>query len=232
MLGAVGMIIAADQDYGVITGDLVRSSALSADERLGVLAEIKRASQTLQASFANDLVEPIDIFRGDGWQAVVARPGSALRVALLIRAWIRTFSPETSDLDTRVAVAIGRVHSVPSQHVSEGDGEAFRASGHALDGLREPLRMALVPPASCPPGAAATLQAFVPSLDAVIQGWTQRQARATLLRLQGATQEHIASQWPERITRQAVARHLAKARWPAIEATLTWWESNPWRLQN
>ena len=226
------MTTVIEHDWAVITGDLVRSSSLSAVERAGVMGEIKRASVVLREAYPEVLPRPIDIFRGDSWQTLVARPESALRIALVIRAWIRTYSPEGHGVDTRMAVAIGRIEPVSPERVSEGDGEAFRASGRALDTLREPLRLALIPPPETPKGAARVLQAWVPALDALIQDWTQCQARAVLLRLQGDTQEKIASKWPERVTRQAIARHLAKAHWPALEAALVGWESNFWKLHD
>ena len=226
------MTTVIEHDWAVITGDLVRSSSLTAVERAGVMAEIKRASEVLREAYPEDLLRPIDVFRGDSWQAVVARPESALRIALILRAWIRAYSPEARDVDTRMAVAIGRIEPVSLERVSEGDGEAFRASGRALDNLREPFRLALIPPPETPKSVTRVLQAWVPTLDALIQDWTQCQARAVLLRLQGDTQEEIAGKWPERVTRQAIARHLAKAHWPAIETALKGWESNFWKLHS
>ena len=226
------MTISPTQDYAVITGDIVRSSTLDPAERAGLLSEIKRVSQALQDKFPGEVIEPVDVFRGDGWQLVVNHPERALRVGLFFRAWIRTHLPQGRRLDTRMAVAVGRVTSVPTNRVSEGDGEAFRASGRALDQLREPLRLALVVPPTATPGLAGALEAFAPALDALVQGWTERQARAVLARLHGATQEAIAHTWPETITRQAIARHLAKAHWPAVEKGLLWWEGSPWGLQS
>jgi len=226
------MRISPTHDYAVITGDIVRASTLGAAERVGLLSEITRASQALQEKFPDDVPEPVDVFRGDGWQMVVNRPEQSFRVGLFFRAWIRTHGPQGRRLDTRMAVAVGRLTSVPANRVSEGDGEAFRASGRALDLLREPVRLALVVPPAAAPGLAGALEAFAPVFDALVQGWTERQARAVLARLHGATQEAIAHTWPETITRQAIARHLAKAHWPAVEKGLLWWEGSPWRVRS
>jgi len=225
------MTIYPTQDYAVITGDIVRSSTLNAVERASLRIEIKRASQALQEKFPDDVIQPVDVFRGDGWQFVISRPERAFRVGLFFRAWIRAHVPPGRRLDTRMAVAVGRVTSIPTNWVSGGDGEAFRASGRALEHLREPLRLALVVPPTAAPGLAAALGAFAPVFDSLVQGWTQCQSRAVVARLHGATQDAIAHTWPETITRQAIARHLAKAHWPAVESGLHWWEGSPWRLQ-
>ncbi len=42
------MTTVIEHDWAVITGDLVRSSSLSAVERAGVMGEIKRASEVLR----------------------------------------------------------------------------------------------------------------------------------------------------------------------------------------
>jgi len=226
------MTISPTHDYAVITGDIVPASALSAVEREGLLSEIERASKALQGKFADDVIEPVDVFRGDGWQLIVSRPERAFRVGLFLRAWIRAHLPQGRRLDTRMALAVGRVTSVPANRVTEGEGVAFRASVRALDQLREPLRLALVVPPSAASGLAPALEAFAPVFDALVQGWTQRQARAVLGRLHGATQDAIAHTWPETVTRQAIARHLAKAHWPAMEKALLWWEGSPWRMRS
>lgn len=219
------MNVIPGQDYGVITGDIVGSSNLSPKEREDLLAEILRASDAVRKAFPKEVPLPLGVFRGDGWQVVVNTPRRALRVGVFIRAWLMSRAPEGQHLDTRMAVAIGPLSFVPAGNVLAGDGEAYRLSGRALDALKEPQRLALVWPESAGPLKGA-LDAFAPVLDAVIQRWTSRQARAVLGRLLGLTQEAIARDWPEEVTRQAIAGHLDRSQWEAVESFLLWLESN------
>jgi len=219
------MKVTPGQDYGIITGDIVGSSDLSASEREWLVSEIGRASEALQKTFPRDVPLPAEIFRGDGWQVVVTSPGRSLRMGLFFRAWLISRAPEGRRLDTRMAIAVGTLLFVPEGNLSAGDGEAYRASGRALDALKEPCRLALVWPAAVGVLVPA-LAAFAPAIDALVRTWTGRQARAVVGRLSGLTQDAIAIDWQEPITRQAVAGHLDRAHWDAIEVFLEWLEGN------
>lgn len=218
------MKISADRDYAVITGDIVGSSQLSRVEREKLVAEFRRASAALQKAFPQEVPLPAELFRGDGWQFLALTPGRALRLALFFRCWLVSRAPERRRVDTRMAIAVGRVSFVPGRSVSAGDGEAYRTSGKALDSLEEPFRLAYVLPATHP--QAGAVGGLAPVVDALVQGWTARQARAVLGKLQDRTQEEIAAEWPGGISRQGIAGHLVKARWLALEKTLQWAESN------
>ncbi len=220
------------KQYAVITGDIVKSSRLSVSHRRWLGAELKRASTAARRVFGKIVPLPLDQFRGDGWQILVTDPGRSLRVGLFLRAWLMAEAPDSFHIDTRLAIGVGSISIMPGRRVSRGDGEAFQRSGRALDRLREPRRLALVWPEMIGP-AAETLTVLAPVLDALVQGWTPVQARALVGRLSGLTQERIVRKWPEPVTRQAIARILARAHWPVVRAVLDWLEkSNLQRLQS
>ncbi|MBX7122209.1 MAG: hypothetical protein K1X42_08760 [Opitutaceae bacterium] len=226
------MKISEKKQYAVITGDIVKSSRLSVSHRRWLVSELKRASTAARRVFGAIVPLPLDQFRGDGWQILVTSPGRSLRVGLFLRAWLMAEAPDSFHLDTRVAIGVGSISLMPGSRVSRGDGEAFQRSGRALDRLREPRRLALVWPETIGP-AAETLMVLAPVLDALVQGWTPVQARALVGRLSGLTQERIVRKWPEPVTRQAIARILARAHWPVVRAVLDWLEkSNLQRLQS
>lgn len=226
------MKLSPDQDYAVITGDIVASTRLSPAARRQLASELKRISDELTAVFRGAVPLPLEQFRGDGWQLLVADPGRSLRVALFIRARLRASALGNEKIDTRMAIGVGRVTLLPGRRLGQGDGEAFRLSGPALDALREPLRLALAWPDRLGPVSGA-VAAFAPALDAIVQGWTPVQARAVAERLKDLTQRRIARRAPAAVSRQAVARALRRAGWPALSAALTWMEeSNLWRLHS
>ncbi|MBP7142347.1 MAG: hypothetical protein KBA71_10600 [Opitutaceae bacterium] len=226
------MKISNRKHYAVITGDIVKSSRMSLSQRRWLASELKRASIAVRRVFGTIVPLPLDQFRGDGWQILVSQPARSLRVGLFLRAWLMAEAPDPLHLDTRMAIGVGGVSLLPGSRVSGGDGEAFRRSGRALDRLREPRRLALVWPDTSVPAAEA-LTVLAPVLDALAQDWTAVQARALVGRLSGLTQERIVRGWPEAVTRQAIARILARAHWPAVRSVLDWLEkSNLQRLQS
>ncbi|HKJ89198.1 MAG TPA: hypothetical protein VKA48_11915, partial [Gammaproteobacteria bacterium] len=94
--------------YAVLTGDLVRSSTLSADELQRVQDGLRTAARELAvASWAADslVVGELDLFRGDSWQLLLRRPGPALRAALFLRSTLLA----QGIADTRIAIGHGTV---------------------------------------------------------------------------------------------------------------------------
>lgn len=201
--------------YAVLTGDVVDSSRLGPDQRRSLPGLLKRAAKELQRSFPKAVPHDLEVFRGDSWQLLVADPALCLRAALFFRAGVMAGSPDGTRVDTRIAIAVDRIDFVPARNVSAGDGPAYRASGEALDRLDAGVRLALVGGAEAPWRDVA-----VRLVDAIVQEWTARQARAVAGRLRGWTQGQIAEHWPEGITQQTVARHLARSHWAAIEPAL------------
>jgi hypothetical protein len=199
--------------YAILTGDVVASSKMPLVERRELPQMLRRGSQQLDRAFPGAAPLAIDIFRGDSWQLLATKAALSLRIGLFFRAYIIASSSANDRWDTRMAVAVGGIDFLPAKRVSEGDGEAYRLSGQALDGLREPDRLRFVSAKDDLPEQAVTVR----FIDALARGWTAPQARAVLGRLQGWRQAEIANLWPEPIAQQAVGRHLEKANWTAVE---------------
>jgi len=201
--------------HAVLTGDVVASSKLGPADRRSLPALLKRAAKDLRKAFPQALLFDLEVFRGDSWQMIVSDPVLSLRAGLFFRAGVIASSPPGSRLDTRVSIAVEKVDFIPAENVSEGDGPAYRASGEALDALGDQFRMTL-----SAPGQPASLAVVTCLLDAIVQEWTARQASTVQARLLGLTQAEIARGSADRITQQSVARHLARAHWPAVERAL------------
>jgi hypothetical protein len=198
----------------ILTGDVVASSHLPREQRQRLPSLLKDAGKAVHRAFPKAVPYPVQVFRGDSWQLAVAAPPLALRAALFFRCHVIASSPAGSPWDTRVAIAIGAVDFLPPASVSEGDGPAYRFSGEALDAMKH-ARMAIVGE-DLPSG----LGVIVVLLDALAQKWTGRQALAVKHKLQGLTQTQIASAGPGRLSQQAIADQLARARWPAVAEAL------------
>jgi hypothetical protein len=207
----------------VITGDFINSSKLAPKDWDRLHDIMKRSSQLLRESFAAIVPLDVDIFRGDSWQLLVLDPAKALRLSLLYRATIRA-KMESLDLDTRMAIAVGKIDSIPATRVSEGHGEAYLLSGEGLDRLNR-SKSANMCFAHKDPEIADTLDVIVRLIDALATSWTDKQALAMSGALRGMKQEEIAERlWEKKITQQAVAQHLSRAGWDAIERGIDYFE--------
>jgi hypothetical protein len=157
------------------------------------------------------------VFRGDALQMVVAEPEWALHAAVAFRALVLAAS-EKPRIELRMAIGIGSIDFIPKNDVHEGDGEAFRLSGRALDEMKGTETLDI----RCPgPDGSILSQVVVKLIDAVMDGWTASQARAVAGALRGKTQEEIAESWPGGpILRQTAGRHLRRPHWDAVREGL------------
>ncbi|UCF94586.1 MAG: hypothetical protein JSW39_10635 [Desulfobacterales bacterium] len=220
------MIIERGKLYAVITGDIIGSSRLAENARLELHRAMVAGADALHKAFDNAVPMDVDIFRGDSWQLLVTIPSQALRVGLFYRAYLRA----RMAADTRLAIAVGTVDFIPGERVSGGDGQAYRSSGVGLEKLLKLSRFRMIFAENTNLKDSQALNVVVQLVDALAMNWTAKQAQAMLGILQGWTQETIAGAWwGKPISQQAVAQHLDRAGWHAIEQALVFFED---RLPN
>jgi len=142
-----------------------------------------------------------EFFRGDAWQTLISDPREALRVALFVRASLLA----RDRTDTRISIGIGPVEQISKKRISLSTGEAFVLSGRALDEMTSYSRLTVALPDKVGP-----LKSWMPVLgelcDALIRGWTSRQAEMVrvALRLLGSSHEEIAGSLQRPVSKQAV----------------------------
>ncbi len=218
--------VADGRCVAVITGDFTGFSGLARSVRMKASGIVRNAGQSLVRAFGPVMPSDIDVFRGDGWQALLSDPVLALRAALFFRAFIIS-RIDHPGIDTRIAIGIGSVDYVPPGNVAAGDGAAYRASGKRLESMITPrrgiIRCAFAPCAMpggttdfisnrsmhLTPGAATggPGQASIPDeemVDALVRlagaaggQWRTRRAMAVGGALKGWRQAEIAAGWPE-----------------------------------
>lgn len=126
---------------GVITGDIVRSTAIAAEWR-------NRLYDSLSDVINNHYgigKDRFEIFRGDSFQIVVDDASQAIEVAVAVRLRLKAETPK-GDMpwDSRVSIGLGDILFV-GDTISTSDGEAFRNSGREFDSLGK-RRLAVVTP--------------------------------------------------------------------------------------
>lgn len=227
------MKIEPQKNYAVITGDFIGFSGLPAEVRQRMYFVLKDGGKELSKAFPGILPCEIDVFRGDGCQALINDPPLSLRAALFIRAYVRSRflenTPEKSSgreistsgvaVDTRLAIGVGLVDYVPENRAAAGDGPAFRRSGKLLDQMTSPLS-GTMRFAADGVGDARTgklLNGVALLIGDLADHWNPGQALALTGWLRGWTHPQIARLWPDGIAPQTVERYLQKAGWSVIQ---------------
>ena len=198
-------------NIAVLTGDIVKSSHLSRDERDALFAGLKAGAVVLEG--IQDLRPQFERFSGDSWQMLVP-PRLALRACLLMRAYIRQ---ESKAFETRISVGVGAIEPLSPEGLGASDGPAFQASGRGLKALKGAQYFSINTPD----------QSIFTLADEISKAWTQAQARvvAISLMLPHPTQETVAGRVG--ISQQSVRNHLVAAGEPALLSVLDDLENSP-----
>jgi hypothetical protein len=123
----------------VLTGDLIQSRHLENGELERILEELPRCFEEIKKKFLPKGAY-IEFYRGDSFQVLLNEPELALRVALLLRARLRSLFQTNLPIkgkvevkcDARIAIGIGSIRMQNNQ-VVKSQGEAFELSGMELD---------------------------------------------------------------------------------------------------
>ncbi len=208
----------------VLTGDIIGFSGYTESTRKEILASLHQAAARISELYPQHIPCDIGLYRGDGWQLVISEPSLALRIALLMRCFLKT-RIKKKNMDTRIAIAIGEADYLPGESLQTGDGEAFRASGYLLESLPRQTHLGCRWPAADSAALEEVLDAMLQLLDTLINQWTVKQALAVYGALQGWRQMDIARSWkPDPISQQAVAQHLDSASWSVVAHALSVFE--------
>jgi hypothetical protein len=206
------------EEIGVITADIVASRDLPPGRREALYSELKHYLQSLKKK---QWIAGYELYRGDSLQCVAARTPQVLRVALMIRSFIKSHGEDPSEkYDIRIGIGVGRVDFYSKTDLAHSDGEAFRLSGEGLDHLKEtPYRMWLKTGDS---GLNESIEPAIMLLDAVLQKWTGNQAEAVHYRLGELKEEEISK--IVGVSQPAINQRLKTAQWYAIDALLHYFE--------
>ena len=161
-----------DEIKSVITGDIIESSAIQVEYRSLLLESVHKIADEVSG------IEPIKIefFRGDSFQMVIDNPENAMKVAVLLRAGLKSHTPEECNKpwDARLSLGVGSI-SYHATNIVVSDGEAFQYSGRKLDEMGK--RRLIVKTRWS--DANEELQVSTAFADEVISSWSVSQSQAT-----------------------------------------------------
>jgi hypothetical protein len=221
---------------GIITGDIVASQTLVPRVRQKLFSDTNALLKDLKKTW----ISRYETYRGDSLQCEVKSPELALRTALMIRAYFKSYISEkempkveanrmkeertkgyfTTDFDVRLSVGIGEVDFVQKNKFANSDGQAFRFSGEALDELKQESHRLSIK--TLKPGFDEQMEPSILLLDAIIQKWTQNAAEIILYLLQDKKEDEIAGLL--NISQSAVNQRKKNAQWFAIEKLIQFFE--------
>ena len=107
----------------VITGDIIGSQKTNPKVWLNLLKK--------ELSEIGENPKIWEIYRGDSFQAIITNAADALKIAIKIKATLKTIS----DIDVRMAIGIGS-KTYTASRVTESNGTAFVHSGETIEKLK------------------------------------------------------------------------------------------------
>lgn len=199
--------------HAVMTGDIVNSTALSAEMEKSLFAAIQQA-------FSPYLIE---FYRGDSFQVFLEDPAVSLRKALLCRALTISLTaaeegPAVSDV--RISIGLGAIDE-PVRAPGMARGGPFLLSGRGLDEIQKTEQRLRI--SSGNTIADIGLQAMADHLDAIYSDLTPKQAEVIRFLLQGETQQEAAAQLSK--SKSTVSQLVAAGSWAEIEKILQQFET-------
>jgi hypothetical protein len=219
--------------HGIITGDLVGSRKVEPVIREKLFADIDHFLQKSQGKW----ISSYETYRGDSLQCAAATASLSLRVAIMLRAFLRSYISTveetklrekeqgskgyfSTEYDIRLGIGIGEAEFIKETKITASDGDAFRFSGEALETVSSTgQRMALH---SFNKEFDEQNEPAIMLVDALIQKWTQNQAELVLFKLQDQKEEEIAANL--NISQSAVNQRTKTAQWHAVEKLIIHFE--------
>lgn len=198
---------------GVITADIVASTTLP--------NEVKEWLYTAIEAYLEQVASVFELrkewYRGDSFQVKIKDVQQALKLALLIKTYIRSLQFEGGAFnggifDTRMVLGIGTVDFERAKIMSS-DGEAFQLSGRMLDQLKTGKQFFSVVSNDT---YAGELQMESLLLDTIISGTTALQCEVINRKLQGQTEVAIAEALG--IKQSAVNQRSGAGNWHVFAA--------------
>ena len=200
----------------IITGDIVDSTEINFDNRENTFAQFNIGLEIIKKKFKIDY----EWYRGDAFQLKTVQPAISLRIALMIKFWIKSFEIEIKKAhDIRLSLGIGTIE-INKKQLSLSDGEAFRISGRNLDSLKS-SRQSLIIDANDSYSNALKAESIL--LNAIINNITPIQSKVLFYKLKGYKEEDIAKKLG--LAQSTVNQHSNSGNWNVFAKYIAYFEN-------
>ena len=206
----------------VITADVVASRNILPKHRTKLYTDLETFIAQLQTT---KIITQYEFSRGDSFQCITNKNEQILKIALLLRCFIISYtyprSSATYNHDVRMGIGVGQVDFLKKTSLAHSDGEAFYLSGGGLDNLKKmPYNLALK---TYNHTFNQSIEPSILLLDALMQAWTTNQAQTIFYLLQNFTEEEIALKL--KISQSAVNQRKKAANWYAVQKLLHYFQN-------
>lgn len=222
-------------NQAVITADIIHSSKLNAENKALLYKSIKDVLGRTDEDFDSKS----EMFRGDSFQCLIPKPKDTLRIALIIKTYIRSLNvselhkvkstsfPEKKRsiiyplwmFDVRMAVGIGSVVT-PIKGLGTADGLAFEMSGRMLDELKDSRQKFAI---TSMDRFKSELKMESALLDAIISRTTALQCEVIYYKLLHYTETQISKKL--QIEQAAVNQRSVSGSWNVISKMVDYFEN-------
>jgi hypothetical protein len=211
-----------------ISADIVSSSSLTIIQRQELDRELNSLIKILTQEFSEKLFYG-RIIKGDYIECVIGKPKLALRIALLIKSYIKSldFEQNNSTQDfvkfktygIRIAVGIGTLN-IFDKASGIIDGEAIYLSGRAINEISK-LKQTLIFQ-SKKEKLNDNFSVTFCLLDVLFNKYTKAQSEVMFYLLQNKKEKDIASFLKK--SQSAINQHSNSANWYAVESAVKYFE--------
>lgn len=211
----------------VITGDIVKSRRLTPENKTLLIDYISDAFKQWDEDFGTRS----ELFRGDSFQCLIKEAYSALRQAIIIKTYIRSFNPSDKIemnnktrltrpkiylfphwlFDVKIAIGIGTV-DYETKYNATSDGEAFQISGMLLDEIKNNRQSFAI---RTKDKYNDELETEMVLLDTILGKTTALQCEVIYFKLLGYTESEISEMIS--VNQSAVNQRSNAAGWNAID---------------
>lgn len=211
--------------YATISADIVSSTSLSIDETVALKKRVSDLFVSLSAKFQGFWGR---LIKGDYIECVVPDPLEALRVALLLKALVKSLDViHTKEkklfisYGVRIAIGIGSMRIIDRKE-DIMDGDAIYRSGRNLAKMGVPGKGTMTIDIY-DSRLRSSLRTVALLVDAIMNDATRRQSEVLYYKLLSLSEKEIASIMG--MKQSAVNQHSTAAKWYCIEAALKYFET-------
>ena len=199
----------------IITADIIESTSIDLNIRENLFAQFNIGLEQIKKEYQI----AYEWYRGDAFQVKILNSAASVRIALLIKLWIKSFEKESKkSYDVRLSLGIGTIE-VNKKELSLSDGEAFRISGRNLDNLKS-SKQSLIIDSNDQNANALKVESIL--LNALIENMTLIQSKVLFYKLKGFKEEEISKQL--KLAQSTINQHSNSGNWNTISKYLDYFE--------